>query len=378
MLLTRSPSEPVTPLPGDVRRIVVLRGGGVGDFVFAMPALTALRGKFPGAKIDVIGEAWLGPFLHGRPGPVDGVVAIPPSIRRGLQSGVYDPESDLSAFVDEVSREPIDIAVQIHGGGRHSNPFVRRLHARLAVGLRTDDAVELDRWVSYDYYHSEVLRDLEVVGLLGARPGEIEPRLAVTEADRAEARSALDDLEGPVVVLHPGATDPRRRWPPSSFADVGDRLVAAGAHVVIVGTTDERGLVDGVRDSMTSPARTLVGCLSLGGLAGVLESAAVVVANDSGPVHLAAAVGTSTVGIYWCGNLINAGPFTRSRHRPQLSWRLTCPVCGLDCTRDRCEHRESFVAEVPPESVASAATSLLEQADAAMQRERPEMIAARR
>ena len=145
MLLTRSPSEPVTPLPGDVRRIVVLRGGGVGDFVFAMPALTALRAKFPGAKIDVIGEAWLGPFLHGRSGPVDGVVGIPPSIRRGLQSGVYDPESDLSAFVDEVSREPIDIAVQIHGGGRHSNPFVRRLHARLAVGLRTDDAVELDR-----------------------------------------------------------------------------------------------------------------------------------------------------------------------------------------------------------------------------------------
>jgi ADP-heptose:LPS heptosyltransferase len=207
---------------------------------------------------------------------------------------------------------------------------------------------------------------------------EIEPGLAVTEADRAEARSALDDLEGPVVVLHPGATDPRRRWPPKSFACVGDRLVAAGADVVIVGTTDERGLVDGVRDSMTSPARTLVGRLSLGGLAGVLESAAVVVANDSGPVHLAAAVGTSTVGIYWCGNLINAGPFTRSRHRPQLSWRLTCPVCGVDCTRDQCEHRESFVAEVPSESVASAATSLLEQADAAMQRERPEMIAARR
>src|SRR3712207_8868396 len=46
----------------------------------------------------------------------------------------------------------------------------------------------------------------------------------------------------------------------------------------------------------------------------------------------------ATVGIYWCGNLINAGPVTRARHRPALSWRLDCPVCGADCTRHRCDH----------------------------------------
>jgi len=364
--------------PDDIRRIVVLRGGGLGDFVFAMPALSAVRARFPGARIEVIGEPWLAGFLEGRPGPVDAVTAIPASIRRGLASGVYEQESELNTFVAEVAREPIDIAVQIHGGGRHSNPFIRRLNARLAVGLRTDDAAELDRWVPYDYYHSEVLRDLEAVGLVGARPVDIEPRVVVTEADRAEARAALAGIEGPFAILHPGATDARRRWPTHSFALVGDRLAEAGAAVVIVGTSGERGLVDDVEASMTRPARGLVGHVSVGGLAGLLEGASVVVANDSGPVHLAAAVGTATVGIYWCGNLINAGPLTRSRHRPQLAWRITCPVCGVDCTSDQCDHRESFVADVPAGAVAAAALGLFRRDRSEVSPAQPEPVAAHR
>jgi hypothetical protein len=66
-------------------------------------------------------------------------------------------------------------------------------------------------------------------------------------------------------------------------------------------------------------------------------------------------VGTATVGIYWCFNLVNCAPLTRARHRPFVSWRLTCPVCGIDCTRGMCEHRASFVADVPAGEVVEAA-----------------------
>ncbi len=71
-------------------------------------------------------------------------------------------------------------------------------------------------------------------------------------------------------------------------------------------------------------------------------------------------MGTATVGIYWCGNLINSGVLTRTRHRPVLSWRLLCPVCGLDCTTTNCGHRDSFVADVTTEEVTAAALELLE------------------
>ena len=162
----------------------------------------------------------------------------------------------------------------------------------------------------------------------------------------------------PLVALHPGATDPRRWWPADKFAAVGDALAAAGAQVVVTGTQGEQQVVAAVVRAMTSEAQDLCAQLSLGGLAGLLSRCRVVVANDSGPLHLAASVGAATVGIYWCFNLINWGPPTRSRHRPSVSWRLTCPVCGIDHTQGRCDHRASFVADVPTEGVVASALDL--------------------
>ena len=92
---------------------------------------------------------------------------------------------------------------------------------------------------------------------------------------------------------------------------------------------------------------------------GVLERCRLLVGNDSGPRHLAAAVGTATVGIYWCGNLINAGPITRRRHPCGVSFRTVCPECGADqSTVGRCPHDPSFVADVPVDEIATAALDL--------------------
>src|SRR5690606_31490844 len=192
--------------------------------------------------------------------------------------------------------------------------FVRRTGARITAGLRTPDAEPLDRWVPYVYYQHEILRYLEVAALVGARPaGTPEPRLAVTDADRAELARVLGAPPPGLVAIHPGASDPRRRWPAERFAKVADGL---GRPVVVTGTRDERDVVDRVVAAMRRPARAVVDELSVGGLAALYAACDLVIANDTGPRHLAAAVGTPTVGIYWCGNLINAGPLTRARHRP--------------------------------------------------------------
>src|SRR5699024_1662030 len=111
--------------------------------------------------------------------------------------------------------------------------------------------------------------------------------------------------------------------------------------------------------AMRLDALNLWNALSLGGLAGLLERSQLVVSNDSGPLHLAAAAGTSTVGIYWGFNLLTAGELTRSRHRPLVSWRLECPVCGVNCLEGECNHQESFVADVPVEDIRTQALDLL-------------------
>ena len=127
---------------------------------------------------------------------------------------------------------------------------------------------------------------------------------------------------------------------------VGDPSEAALADRVVAAAHARLGAGGGGR------VRSLAGRLDLPGLVGVLAAADVVLANDSGPRHLAQAVGARTVGIFVFGNTINAMPFGRARHRIRLGRITRCPVCGRDATQvgwtaARCEHDPSYVADVP-------------------------------
>ncbi|WP_169948489.1 glycosyltransferase family 9 protein [Microbispora sp. H11081] len=339
-----------------VRRIAVLRANALGDLVLSMPALESLRRAYPQARLTLLGTPWHARFLHGRPGPVDDVVALPPiSGISSAESGREAPES----LVKELREHRFDLAVQIHGGGRHSNPFVRAIGAPVTAGLCTPDAVRLDLWVPYVHYQHETFRHLEVAALVGGTAEAYEPVIAVTDADRAEVARVYGEPPRGLVALHPGARDPRRRWPARAFAEAADRL---GRPVVITGVEAEREVVEEVAAAMRRPAFTAVGTLTVGGLAALYERCDLVVSNDTGPRHLAAAVGTPTVGVYWSGNLINAGPLTRALHRPLVSWTARCPVCGAgghDPRAGRCPHDESWVAEVTVDAVVEQASDLL-------------------
>jgi ADP-heptose:LPS heptosyltransferase len=350
----------------DVAKIAVLRANALGDYLLAVPALEALRAAYPDSEIVLLGCDWHAAFLRGRPGPVDRVVAVPPS--PGVRVDAPPDPGALPGFFRRMRAESFDLGLQMHGGGRFSNPFLTRVGARCTVGLRTADAAPLDLTMPYAFYQQEVLRFLELVALVGAAPVTLEPRVSLLRRDEAEADAALAGVAGPVVALHPGATDERRRWPAASFAEVGDGLAAQGARVVVTGSAAERHVVHDVVRRMRHPAAPLVDAVSIGGLAAVYARCSVVVSNDTGPRHLAAAVGTPTVGIYWCGNLINAGPLTRTRHRPHLSWTVHCPSCGRDCTEPElpaahrgrgCPHADSFVASVSPAAVLADALDLL-------------------
>jgi ADP-heptose:LPS heptosyltransferase len=190
----------------------------------------------------------------------------------------------------------------------------------------------------------------------------------VTPADRAASRRAVPDPEdAPLVVVHPGARDPRRRWPAERFAEVADAVADSGARVVLTGTTAERPVVRRVADAMRHHALVVAGELSLSGLVGLLDRAAVVLANDTGPRHLAEAVGTATVSLFWCGNLANAAPLTRARHRVHVSWRTTCPRCGRPLLAEAdperygepCDHQDAWVTDVPVDGVLQDVRDLL-------------------
>ncbi|MDQ0635917.1 ADP-heptose:LPS heptosyltransferase [Arthrobacter pascens] len=331
-----------------VSRIAVLRGGGLGDLIFAIPAMAALKAAYPGATVTLLGTPVHQALIEATNSPVDEVRLLP--FAEGVRPGEEDPD-ELDRFFAEMREQRFDLAVQLHGGGRYSNPFLLRLGARHTVGTRTADAASLERTVPYLYYQHEPLRALEVAGFAGAFPVDLEARL--TAADSVGLPEGIAETNAqPLVVLHPGATDQRRRWPADRFAELAIACAADGCHVVVIGDRSERQLAERIVTLAGSAAiRSVAGELDMAGLVALLSRSAVVVGNDSGPRHLAQALGVPTVGIFWAGNVINAGALGRSLHRVHASWVTTCPTCGIDVTQvgwtaPRCPHDDSVVAEV--------------------------------
>lgn len=348
-----------------VRKITVLRPNAVGDFVFALPALHALKAAYPAAELVLIGKAWHRGFLEGRPGPVDRVIELPPVPGVGAPAdGVADGPA-VDAFVKRMRDERFDLALQMFGGGRHSNAFLKRFGARLTAGARSPEAPALDRWLAYREPMPRRLALLEIAGLVGAWPGPLPmPELSLTAADHREAAAVLQQAyvredEG-IILLQPGSTDPRRCWPVRRFAGLGDQLAATGARVVVNGSPDESDLVDTVIRSMHYPAIGLAGKLGLGGLCALLARARLVVSNDTGPLHLALALGVRSVGIFWLTNLVEGMPLRPSFLHVALAHKTHCPECGHDNLHSRCAHDPSFVDDVSLEQVAALARHALD------------------
>lgn len=366
--MKRGVAEPIE----DVRNIAVLKPSAIGDFVFSLPALDALKLAYPGAHLVYIGKRWHAEFLHGRPGPVDEVVELPRcpgvgapagdagqgndsgGVQRGDEGGILD------SFIDAMQRRRFDLALQLYGGGRYANPLIRRLGARVTVGLKARDAEPLDRWLPYADAVNRRLHLLEVAALAGAQAWPMGGRLHIIDRDRHAAAKLLPARGGkPLVLIQPGASDARRRWPAARFAVLADLLAGEGAVIALNGTKCEMPLVHSIAASMRYPAIDLSGCTSLSALCGVLERCALVVSNDTGPLHLALALGTPAVGIYWFTNLIESAPLLQGAHRAAVSLQVHCPVCGVENVRARCVHDVSFVDSVPLEEVAGLALELL-------------------
>lgn len=354
-----------------IKKIAVLRANALGDYIFVLPALQALRETFKEAEIVLLGRAWHKEYLLDRPGPVDRVVVVPLYGGISEYEGYVADENVLNEFFSEMQAEKFDMAFQLHGGGKNSNPFLLRLGAKLTIGLKTPDAAALNINVPYIYYFNETLRYLEVVGRVGARPKNIQPEISVTQGDIAEAKNILiNPGHKPIAILHPGASDLRRRWPGENFASLADYLVEQGFHVCITGLTWEREILDAIIEKIQhrDKIQDLSGLLSLGGTTGLLSFSDIIVSNDTGPLHVARALHKPTIGIFWCANIINASPATISLNRNLLSWTMNCPLCGVSTfnfkeVKSQCKHDTSFVADVTLNEVKEAIDDVLKVKD---------------
>ena len=334
---------PLAPRFEGVEQIAVLRGGGLGDLLFALPAAEALAAAYPAARITLLGTPLHADLLAGRPGPVAEVEVLP--LARGVREapGREEDPAGTDRFLERLAARRFDLGGAgarrgavlqpvpapaggpAHGG--HPHPRRRRpradhplplLPARGAAGPGGGRA---GRGAAGG---ARAARGRDGGGA-GAAPGRCSDR------PRRRCSSSIPAPPTPAGAGRPPASprSPRRPAGPGRGWSWSGRAR----------TCPRR------RRSSTGPARrcrrprrprvtSCAGRLSLAGLTGLLAEADVLLGNDSGPRHLAQAVGTATVGLYWFGNVINAGPLGRARHRVHLGWMTACPVCGRDVTSE--------------------------------------------
>src|SRR5215211_774889 len=271
-----------TSSAADPSRIAVFQALNLGDLLCTTPALRAIHGRFPAAEITFIGRPWAEDFI-AQLATVDRFLPFP-----GFP-GIAESPSDAAQTVTEWPR--FDLVIQMHGSGEVSNGFVAALGATRSVGFGPPGDARLTTALSWVESESEPLRWLRLAAAIGAAPADRQIEFPLTPAERSRAAALIGPPDGrPVIGLHVGASDPSRRWPAESFARLGDSLAEQRqARIVLTGSDQERSLTTTVCQAMTAPAIDLAGMTDLGEFAAVISTLDLLITNDTGASHVAAA-----------------------------------------------------------------------------------------
>ncbi|TMC98689.1 MAG: glycosyltransferase family 9 protein [Chloroflexi bacterium] len=314
-------------LPESPRKVVVLRASRIGDFLCTIPALRALRAALPEAEITMITLPLLRDLVERSP-YLDHYVTFPGF--PGIAEQFFDAHRVVQ-FFQEMQAERFDLALQMQGSGVYSNPFMLLLGAKVTVGfVREGDAAgRLDAALPLPQRGHEIQRMLALTTFLGVPvPGETT-EFPLWLEDHEQADALLANACRPLVGLHMSARDATRRWSLPRFAAVGrELLLRKGGTLVLLGEAGEWPEVDRVAREIGQACLNLAGKTSLPVLGGVIARLSVLVTNDSGPAHIAYALGTPTATIFGGGNPEANGPPLNARHRV-LAYEVPCRPCGL-------------------------------------------------
>jgi ADP-heptose:LPS heptosyltransferase len=382
-----SPPPAARPLPLDpgwraARRVLAVRLDNLGDVLVTTPAIRAIRESLPEAEITLLASP--AGAQAGRLNPdVDDVIVYRAPWMDPWRELPHDSARE-QRIIAQVRARRFDAAVIFASFRQSPLPaaylcYLADIPLRLAASIDGPGSLLTTRHRHPERVMHEVARGLDLVGAVGLAVADDRLVLRVPEeartnlAEKMERSDALHfepqppNLRTPLVVVHPGCTMPARTYPWEQFAAAADLVIErTGAAVALTGATHERELVARVSGRMRRPAAPLAGELSFPEFCALVERADLVITNNTGPMHMAAALGTPVVALFALTNPPEVwGPW-RVPHRLlyhdvpcRLCYSRVCPV-GHDCLR-----------RVTPAMVAEAAVELLVAASAGRACTRP-------
>ncbi len=340
-------------------RIGVFRALMLGEMLCAVPALRAVKGAWPHAELTLIGLPWARELAQ-RLSMVDRFIEFPG------YPGLPETIADLGAlpdFLRQMQDERFDVLLQMHGSGTITNPLVAACGARHAAGFIEPGgfAPEPALFAPWPQQGHEVERLLALVDHLGIPRCSSALEFPINDTDRIELASVWPGAYAgrPYACVHAGAQLPSRRWPATRFAQVADELAGRGFTVVLTGTAGEAALASQVEQAMTQPAVNLAGKTSLWTLGALIERARLLVCNDTGVSHIAAALGTRSVVISSGSDVTRWAPPDTARH--QVLWHL---VPCRPCSFAQCPYDHPCAKGVTADIVIAAAEGAQQRASA--------------
>jgi ADP-heptose:LPS heptosyltransferase len=336
--------------------IAVFRALQLGDLLCAVPTLRALRRGWPHALVTLIGLPAARELAARFPAYVDEFMEFPGF--PGLPERRCEPRAVLE-FLEAAQARRFDLALQLHGSGELSNPLVALLGAKRTAGYSRDGDYRPDasRFLAWRDEEPEVERGVRLLASLGVAPSGLELEAPVLPADSRELAAIAEEHalpRGSYVCVHPGAQLASRRWYPERFAVVADALAARGMRIVVTGTAGEAAIGRRLTQHMRAPAVDLVGRTTLGALTALIDGARLVVTNDTGVRHVAAARGTPCVAVA-CGSDVRRWPAREPTQR-----LLHADVACRPCAHDRCPIGHVCAHGVESHEVLAAAAELLD------------------
>lgn len=360
--------------------ILIVKLSAIGDVVHTLPSLAALRQCYPAAHITWVVEEAAADLLAGHPALDRVIISRRKSWVKQLRNGrIASPLRELRAFLRELRERHYDLVIDFHGLLK-SAVIVAASGGRRKLGY--DSLQELSGLFYNEKIHEDmgkhaVDRYLDFVNYLRCGSGDREPvpparppefTLAIGEKERLNAAALLrrhagtlgieirDGEAGTVgafVAINPVAFWETKLWDDGRFAELGDRIRRElGIGVVITGSDAER--IERIVRRMETRAVNLGGQTSLRELACLYRQAALLVTTDSGPMHLAAAVGTPVIALFGPTDPVRTGPYGPG-HRI-IRGGMPC----IPCFRKRCETGDCMRA-ITVETVFSAVKEILNE-----------------
>lgn len=366
----RSPAAAARRPPADgwdgARNLLCIRLDSIGDVLMTAPAIAALTAAHPGRRITLLTSPE-GAAAAGLVPAVDAVLASTvPWMKHSPAGRNSRAEYALAA---ELRRRRFDGAVIFCVYSQSPLPAAFLCHLA-DIPLRLAYCHEnpyhlLSHWVPDpepgQLVRHEVRRHLDLVASVGCFPADERIALSIPESARTQVRILLHaaglPAARPWIAIHPGSSAPSRRYPPEQFAAAADRLAAAtGYGILFTGAAGEQPLIDMIRGLMRTPAHSLAGRLTLPELAALIDRTPLLITNNTGPAHIAAATGTPVVVLY---------ALTNPQHAP---WKAASRVLSHDvpcryCYKSVCpERHNNCLRLISPDDVVRAAYELLETA----------------